>query len=329
MNIKLLILLVCIFLMSCDDPVELTSPSSTSTTDIFSSSTLEEPFAEAPNKLCDKLVTSSPTNRLEEDSVIEISGVSTGGGRIWFHNDSGSEPGVYSSNYDGSDIKFYKLNLDDILSTDFEDIAIANNNIYLADIGNNGSIESKEVKIYKFPIPDSEIFDYEVFELKYPDGPRDAEALIVDPISEEFVIIDKNYGLEILLEQFEDATIYTGQGVGSETLKKAGNINLNNLAAIAKSELPESSKAKRVSGVVTAADISADGLVIALRTYRSVWLFPRFPSQTVSEAFLNRPCEAPVNTEFQGESVAFSEDQSGIITISEGQSPYINVIRKN
>jgi hypothetical protein len=45
------------------------------------------------------------------------------------------------------------------------------------------------------------------------------------------------------------------------------------------------------AGVPTGGDVSADGSLIALRTYETVWLWSRLETQSVAEALLGEPCE--------------------------------------
>jgi hypothetical protein len=63
--------------------------------------------------------------------------------------------------------------------------------------------------------------------------------------------------------------------------------------------------------VVTGGDMSADGSVVAVRTYEVVYLWPRDAGQTVADALAGEPCEAPVAFEPQGEAVALDPGGGG------------------
>jgi hypothetical protein len=77
--------------------------------------------------------------------------------------------------------------------------------------------------------------------------------------------------------------------------------------------------------LATGGDVSADGSLIAIRTYRSVLLWDRAPDQTVGEALAGEPCTAAATAELQGESVAFLPAGDAYVTVSEGQNPPINL----
>ena len=78
---------------------------------------------------------------------------------------------------------------------------------------------------------------------------------------------------------------------------------------------------------MSAADLSADGTVLAVRMYATIWLFDRAPGQTVAEALMSAPCEAPSAPEIQGEAIALHLDGRGYTTISEGLNPTRNDFR--
>ena len=67
---------------------------------------------------------------------------------------------------------------------------------------------------------------------------------------------------------------------------------------------------------------TADGALIAVRTYGSVWLFERGPGQSLAEALAGPPCEGGAAAETQGEAVGFlpsaGDGQVRYVTVSEG-----------
>src|SRR5690606_13009846 len=77
---------------------------------------------------------------------------------------------------------------------DLEDIAISDCDgkdcLYVADIGDNAA-RRPFVRILRFPEPDPDQVDSvtaEIFPMRYPGGPRDAEAIFVLPGERLFVI---------------------------------------------------------------------------------------------------------------------------------------------
>jgi len=317
---KKFILLLCLIAFSSCSKNDETEPAQTtsSSIDIFEDQEPVSSFSPTENRLCEDLESVS-VGTVKNDSLTELSGLVYTSGNLWAHNDSGSKSGVFKLSEAGEDLGFFELDIAKSKETDFEDISIFENKIYLADIGNNiNTDERASVQVYKFEIPETMIEDFKTYELTYPDGARDAEAFFVDPVTGAFVIIEKAIGLEVLLGSTADAGVYMVDPEESNVLKRVGKIDLSYLAEISTSPIPESAKVSNVSGVITGADISIDGSVIAIRTYRSVWLFPRNDNQSIMEAFGNEPCEAPVGLEDQGEAIALNSDTKSFFTISEG-----------
>jgi hypothetical protein len=75
------------------------------------------------------------------------------------------------------------------------------------------------------------------------------------------------------------------------------------------------------SPLATGGDISADGSLVAIRTYAGAYGWRRTPSATIAEAFATDPCPLPTVAEPQGEALAISP--TGFFTISEGGTPPI------
>jgi hypothetical protein len=143
-----------------------------------------------------------------KDALPEVSGIVQSGQPfvLWMINDSGDEPVVYAVHLRGGQVFRHKLA--GAVNVDWEDIAIAPSNaeadslgsipteLYIADIGDNNA-KRKSISVYRIAEPDvfssTTIPDagVEKFELVYPDGPRDAEAMLVDPLTREIVIVTK------------------------------------------------------------------------------------------------------------------------------------------
>jgi hypothetical protein len=78
------------------------------------------------------------------------------------------------------------------------------------------------------------------------------------------------------------------------------------------------------TNLATAADVSADGTEVAVRTYANVLVWHRDPAQPVASAFAALPCTGPVPNEVQGEAIAFRPDGRGYVTMSEGTRPTLH-----
>jgi hypothetical protein len=140
--------------------------------------------------------------------------------------------------------------------------------------------------------------------LKYPDGPKNAEALLLDPRSGELLVIQKSL---------------TGGPVGIYSAPAdlaAGSTTV--LTRVGTLTLPAG-----LENAVTAGDIAPSGNTIALRTYGGVHLWSR-GDQTLLTALAAPDCAGPVPAEVQGEAVGFRPDSQGYYTVSEGASKVLH-----
>ena len=71
---------------------------------------------------------------------------------------------------------------------------------------------------------------------------------------------------------------------------------------------------------VTAADLSPDGTVLAVRTDQQLLLYPVDEGQDIARALSATPCATPSIPERQGESVAVLAGATGLLTVSEDES---------
>ena len=116
---------------------------------------------------------------LNEASGIAVSRRTAG--ILWSHNDSG-EPALIAVSADGTTRGRVYVSGGD---GDWEDVAVGpcpqGSCVYIGDIGDNDG-RRREVFIYRMPEPDTGAnvsVRAESMRLTYPDGPRDAEAMVV------------------------------------------------------------------------------------------------------------------------------------------------------
>jgi hypothetical protein len=251
-----------------------------------------------------------------QPDLTEISGVAASRqspGVLWMHNDSGGDPEVFAVGVDGAPRGDYALQGAD--ARDWEDIALGPgpdegvDDLYLADIGDNTS-ERSDVTVYRVAEPavaagdagDQTLSGVESMTLTYADGARDAETLLSDPVTGDLFVVSKQWDRQPAGVYRIPAGTADGASVTMERVADAG-VPLGELA--------------------TGGDISADGSLIAVRTYQSVLLWDRAPGQTVDQALAGEPCKAAATSELQGEAIAFLPE-GGYVTVSEGQAPPVN-----
>lgn len=223
-------------------------------------------------------------------------------GSLWTNQDSGRPNSLYLISKDGKSIK--EFNVPGTTNRDWEDVAIGPgptngvNYLYIGDIGNNNSPIASTSTIYRVP----EISDIngafnqsnvEKITFSYPDGPRDAESLLLDPVSKDIFIISKeaqNTGIyRLAFPQSLNETI---------TAEKIGTV-------------PSAT-------IVTAGSVSKDGSEIVLRTYLAAYYWKRAQGESIGQTLMKAATkQLLVALEPQGEGICFAADGSGFYTLSE------------
>ena len=264
--------------------------------------------------LCARAEPVRPAPRVAATDLTEASGLAASranAGVVWSHNDSGGRPEVFAIGEDGADRGRWRLA--GAAAVDWEDMARgpgagSQDVLYLADIGDNVAVRPT-ITVYRAPEPrvgpgrtGGTVAGVEALTLRYADGPRDAEALLADPVSGDLVIVTKTPG-----------------GTGGvypvpQAAAPGSPVTIRRTATVA---VPDGER-------VTGGDVSPDGSLVALRTYGRVLVWDRAAGRSVAEALTGRPCRAPAPTEVQGEALAFTPDGRGYVTVSEGRNPPLN-----
>src|SRR5512133_2257756 len=138
--------------------------------------------------------------RLEDPRILEPSGLALSRrhpGVLWTHNDSGGGPPLYAVGSDGRTLA--TLTLAGVAARDWEAMAAGRDNrgrpaLFVADIGDNLD-HWPEVAVYRVAEP-ARLRDATVpatrYRMRYADGPRNAEALLVDPRSNRLYVATKD-----------------------------------------------------------------------------------------------------------------------------------------
>ncbi|QHS55691.1 hypothetical protein GWR56_09125 [Mucilaginibacter sp. 14171R-50] len=248
--------------------------------------------------------------QMDETSGLVASGLNTG---IYYaHNDSGDTSRFFAITPDGklkTTIYYTGDRAERLGVRDCEDIAVGpgplkgKSYVYIGDIGDNGS-KRKYITVYRAeesPLWGRDSLAHATpvsLNLKYPDGPKDAEAMTIDPVEKLLYIITK---------RGDSVGVYTSalkfKANDTITLTLRGRLFFKGLKPFK---------------WITAADISADGLQILLKSYEKVYYWRRTAGQPVWKTLKSMPQELPYKQEKQGESVAFTPDGKGYYTTSEG-----------
>lgn len=237
--------------------------------------------------------------KLEEASGLVAS--ATHPGYFWTHNDSGHGADLFL--IDSQAKIAARISLGNVRNRDWEDITLGpgpepnKSYLYVGDIGDNNARYPFKM-IYRLEEPteieDVRIHQVDTLFLQLPDGPRDSEALMIDPVLSDMFLFSKRED-SIRLYQF------------SNTWKSGDTLTAN-----LKIKIPYFN--------TVAADISADGTEILLKTYNHVFYWKRAAGESVPETFKSNPVQLNYKPEEQGESIAWSRDGSGYYTLSESNA---------
>jgi hypothetical protein len=228
-------------------------------------------------------------------------------GVFWMHNDSGSEPVLYSTDEAGK-IEG-RIRVPGATNVDWEDVAVApcatGNCVFIADIGDNSGRRS-DAAIYSIPEPargDTVTARATRIPVRYATGPQDAEALYALPNGSLFVVTKgRNRGI----------TLYR---VGTTPQNRA----LTALQTITEQKAD-------LGDQVTGAAASPNGKWVALRTYSTIRFYRANEDGTLAE--IRQQGLWPELPQLQSEGIALLDDGRVILTTEAdpaGDSPVLEV----
>ncbi|HEY0126953.1 MAG TPA: hypothetical protein VGB58_07435 [Blastococcus sp.] len=185
---------------------------------------------------------------------------------------------------------------------DPEDMAVApDGTVWLADIGDNNATRTT-VALLAFR-PDGTTG---TFRLTYPDGPHDAEALLLAPDGTPYVVTKEVLGASGV---YSPATALVDGG--TVALAKVAGVNMTLTGT------PGGPVGRAGQLMVTGGAVSADGRHLALRTYTDAYVWPLTGSDVVG-ALGGDPVAIPLPASPQGEAISFAADGASLLVASEG-----------
>ncbi len=244
---------------------------------------------------------------IENDQLDEISGIAASRVNeniLYVHNDSGDINRFFALDTSGKQIGTYIV--EGCKERDWEDIAVGPgpdpgiSYIYLGNIGDNDAVYDLKY-IYRFPEPEIEpgfiqfndtIRTAEILTFQMPDGNRDTETVIVDPLTSDMYIVSKR---EV------DVRVY----------------RIPFPQSLQEIIIPERIASLRLTWIV-GGDISTDGQEILIKNGDAVFYYKRKPGRTLAETFTEHQWTvSSYIPEPQGEAICWKPDGSGFYTVSE------------
>ncbi|WP_104528013.1 hypothetical protein [Blastococcus saxobsidens] len=184
---------------------------------------------------------------------------------------------------------------------DPEDLAVGPDGaVWVADIGDNDA---------KRPTVALHVLRPEgpaLYRLTYPDGPHDAEALLLAPDGTPYVVTKEVLG---------SSGVYRPAGA----LADGATVPMERVATVnvTLTGTPGGPVGRAGQLMITGGAVASDGSALALRTYTDAYVWPLVGSD-VPGALATTPVRLALPESPQGEAISFSTDARSLVIASEG-----------
>jgi hypothetical protein len=257
---------------------------------------------------------------LRDARLNEISGMVTSrlhAGVLWVHNDSDGPAELFAIDVEGKVLA--TVLLDGAENRDWEDITAFERDgisyLMIADTGDNGGLRSSlELAVVKEPesLVDQTLPLAWTQRFRWPDGPRDTEAVGVDPHDDHVYLISKK---RVPAELWRLA-LGAENAARTDVAERVGA--LTGIAQPSAEDLKRNPVFGRYRSQITGMDISRDGLRMAVLNYRTAYVYQRSLNEPWSAALSRVPLEIPYPWMAQAEGITWS---------ANGQSLWIGTER--
>lgn len=241
--------------------------------------------------------------RLSDSRLDEASGIARGitsPGVFYVQNDSGDSARFFALDARTGRVRAV-FTVPGAQNHDWEDIAVAPDargvaSVWLADIGDNDGVRS-EVQLYRVDEPRVDMTRRDVtartaapdvWRLRYPNGPVNAESLAVSPHGRAYVVTKADNGRSVVYAVPREPDANRVQ-----RMTRIGAITFHAHASLIPADLQV---------LATGAALSADGSVFAVRTYTDAYIW-RVRGGDVAAALRTSPVRVILPLQPQGEGV--------------------------
>ncbi len=232
---------------------------------------------------------------LLDPELVEVSGLAASGRRddlLWAVNDSGNPTRLYAISPAGEPRGTFDVDVGDAADdSDWEDLASfpfeGTSYLLIADVGDNWSWR-RSVRLWVVAEPDlaasaTPLVPAVRIDLRFEDGPRDCEAVAVDPADTSLLLVSKRTAPPVVY-RVELAPLLRAGG---------GEAVARRLVALTGIPPPSTERADSpfpaMLHMPTALALAPDGSAAVVLGYAEGWRFPRRREQSWAEAFAAQP----------------------------------------
>lgn len=252
---------------------------------------------------------------IAQPALTESSGLARSGREpdlYWSHNDSGGPTDLYA--FDGRGATRGLLHLHPALNLDWEDMSAYVEDgvprLAVGDIGDNNAIRPT-IRLYLLDEPvlaadaaELTVAPQQTIIVRYPDGPRDGEALAVDAAEGMLYLLSKRDAVPRLyrVPLHPALPLVTAEALGEIAIPRA----------------PEGAAEPERVDWVTSMDFDAGARRAAVVTLTQAYVYTRAEGESWAQAFRHAPRAYALPDDPQIEAIAFSADGRELLVTSEG-----------
>ena len=235
---------------------------------------------------------------------------------LWLLEDGGNPAQLHAINKRGS--RLASFSIEGVANTDWEDLAAfeldGKSYLLIADTGDNGGL--RRTLLLHVIVEPEQLKDGATLRpawsiaFRWPDGPRDCEAVAVDAARKQILLISKKRRPpELFVLPLRPALR------GMQTARRIGR-----LAGIPQASAEEERadpRGARTRRQVTAAALASDGRTLAVLTYQHLLLYPRRGAETWPQATAHPPQVHGVPWLHQPEALSWAANGRGLYATGE------------
>lgn len=234
---------------------------------------------------------------------------------LWVHNDSGNPARLYAISRRGRLLA--RLDVKGAKNVDWEDIASfdldGRHYLLLADTGDNGG-RRRDFVLYVFEEPtalkNGTLTPAWTIRARWPDGPRDCEAVAVDAEAGQVLLVSKKrVPPELFTLPLADPR---GEVVEARRIGRLADV-----PQVGEELRHKDPKLAALFSQVTAADVSPDRRTLAVLTYGSVLFYRRDDGQSWADAVAQPPETHDIPLIPQAEALGWSAGGAGLYATGE------------